>query len=134
MAATLGALEAGSELAHGVAEKADAPNLTGPARPLSRRAHNDIEAGLATPDPDGDIVWVSPADILAKRIVPLPPPVAEALRRASAATIDAARWAASISSVDAPNPAGKADPPELSVGDPRQHPVPGPALKRSPRR
>jgi len=134
MTATLGALEAGSELAHDVADEADAPNLTGPARPLSRRAQNDIEAGLATPDPDGDIVWVSPADILAKRIVPLPPPVAEALRRASAATIDAARWAASVSSVTAPNPAAKCDPPELSVGDPRQHPVPGPALSRSPRR
>ena len=74
-AATLRAIEAGSELAHVVAEKADAPNLTGPARALSRRAHNDVEAGLATPQPDGDVVWVSPADILAKRPVPVPRPV-----------------------------------------------------------
>ena len=49
--ATLRAIEAGSELAHVVAEKADAPDLTGPARALSRRAHNDVEAGLATPPP-----------------------------------------------------------------------------------
>jgi len=132
--ATLRALEAGSELAHVVAEKADAPNLTGPARALSRRAHNDIEAGLATPDPSGDMVWVSPADILAMRSVPLPPPVAEALRRASAATIDAARWAAAVPSVDAPNPSATPDPPELSARDPRPHHVPRPALRCSPRR
>jgi len=51
VAATLRAIEAGSELAGVVAEKADAPNLTGPARALSRRAHNDVEGGLATPPP-----------------------------------------------------------------------------------
>jgi hypothetical protein len=55
--ATLRAIEAGSELAHVVAEKADAPNLVGPARALSRRAHNDVEAGLATPPTGGDVVW-----------------------------------------------------------------------------
>ena len=44
--ATLHALESGSELAYVVAEKADAPGLVGPARALSIRAHNDIEAGL----------------------------------------------------------------------------------------
>ena len=48
--ATLHTLESSSELAYVVAEKAGAPNLTGPARALSIRAHNDIEAGLATSD------------------------------------------------------------------------------------
>ena len=54
---------------------------TSPAQPaLSPTAHtNDIEAGLATAGPDDDQAWVSPADILAKRLVPLPPPVAEGL-------------------------------------------------------
>ncbi|MDP3891967.1 hypothetical protein, partial [Nocardioides sp.] len=46
--ATLRAIEAGSELAHVIAEKAEIPNLSGPARALSRRAHNDVESGLAT--------------------------------------------------------------------------------------
>jgi hypothetical protein len=89
--AVLHALEAGSELAYIVSEQADRPDLTGPARAVSIRAHNDIEAGAGPPHhAAGDIVWVSPADILAKREVPLPPPVAESLRRASAAVIEAA--------------------------------------------
>ena len=92
--ATLRAIEAGSELAHVVAEKADAPNLTGPARAMSRRAHNDVEFGLATPPTEGDVVWVSPADILARRAVTVPRPVREALRSASTATASAASTAA----------------------------------------
>lgn len=88
--AILHALDAASDLAYVVAEQAARDDLTGPARALSRRAHNDVEAGLATPqDGAGDIVWVSPADILAKRNIPLPMPVAEALRRAGAAVIEA---------------------------------------------
>ncbi|MGE0341565.1 MAG: hypothetical protein AB7N73_14630 [Gemmatimonadales bacterium] len=97
--ATLRAIEAGSELAHVVAEKADTPNLTGPARALSRRAHNDVESGLASPPTEGDVVWVSPADILAKRMVPLPPPVAETLRAASDATIEATSSASAVATL-----------------------------------
>ena len=92
--ATLRAIEAGSELAHVVAEKADTPNLTGPARALSRRAHNDVESGLATPPAEGDVVWVSPTDILARRAVRVPQPVRENLRSASTATAAAASTAA----------------------------------------
>jgi hypothetical protein len=40
--ATLHALESGAELAYVVGEKADTPDLTGPARALSIRAHNDV--------------------------------------------------------------------------------------------
>lgn len=98
-AATLRAIEADVELAHVVAEKADTPNLTGPARTLSRRAHNDVEAGLATPSAADDTVWVSPADILAKRLVPLPPPVAETLRAASDAAIDATSSASAVAAL-----------------------------------
>ena len=83
-AASLDALEAASELAHGVTAQAERSDLAGPARALSHRAHNDIEAGLATAGPDDDQPWVSPADILAKRLVSLPPPVAEGLSRVSA--------------------------------------------------
>jgi hypothetical protein len=97
--ATLRAIEASSELAHVAAEKADAPNLTGPARALSRRAHNDVEAGLASPPAEGDVVWISPADILAKRFLPLPPPVAETLRAASDATIDATSSASAVATL-----------------------------------
>ena len=81
-------------IAYVVAEKADAPGLVGPARALSIRAHNDIERGLAAPHPDGDVVWVSPADILARRSVPVPRPVRDALRTASTATVSAASTAA----------------------------------------
>ncbi|MDP3951235.1 MAG: hypothetical protein Q8Q19_11355, partial [Microbacterium sp.] len=92
--ATLRAIEAGSELAHVVAEKADTPHLTGPARVLSRRAHDDVESGLASPPTEDDVVWVSPADILARRVVAVPQPVLEALRTASTATVSAASTAA----------------------------------------
>lgn len=97
--ATILAMEAGSELAHVVGEKADAPDLIGPARALSRRAHNDVESGLAGPPAEGDVVWVSPADILAKRMVPIPPPVAETLRAASDATIDATSSASAVAAL-----------------------------------
>jgi hypothetical protein len=101
--ATLRAIEAGSELAHVIAEKADTPDLTGPARALSRRAHNDVESGLATPPTEGDVVWVSPADILARRTVTVPPPVREALRSASTATASAAFTAAATARLASAN-------------------------------
>lgn len=97
--ATLRAIEASSELAHVIAEKAEIPNLTGPARALSRRAHNDIESGLATTPTEGDVVWVSPTDILARRAVTVPPPVREALRSASTATVAAASTAAATATL-----------------------------------
>ena len=60
--ATLHALESSSELAYVVSEKANVPGLTGPARALSVRAHNDIEAGLAASRFEGDVVWISPEE------------------------------------------------------------------------
>jgi hypothetical protein len=114
--ATLRAIEAGSELAHVVAEKADAPNLTGPARAMSRRGHNDVEAGLTTPPPEGDVVWVSPADILARRAVTVPRPVREALRSASTATASAAS-AAAASAMLAHSNGGSHRPVWLSAAD-----------------
>lgn len=96
-AATLRAVEAGAELAHVVAEKADNPNLTGPARALSIRANNDVEAGLATPNADdADVVWVAVADIQANRLVPIPRPIAEILHAASTAAVDATTTASAI--------------------------------------
>jgi hypothetical protein len=96
--ATLHALESGAELAYVVGEKAHTPDLTGPARALSIRAHNDVEAGLAAA-PEGDIVWVSPADILARRTVRIPPPARESLRTASAITAAAASTAGAAATV-----------------------------------
>lgn len=95
--ATLRSLESGSELAYVVAEKGSATGLTGSARALSIRAHNDIDIGLATAHPDGDHVWVSPADILAERAVLIPPPVSEALNNAGETTAAAASAAAACS-------------------------------------
>lgn len=93
--ATLAAIETGPQLADVLAEKANQPGLAGRARALSRRAHNDIEAGLATPDPSGDVVWVLPGDILSKRMVQLPAPVTQALRTSSRTVQQATSKAAS---------------------------------------
>ncbi len=69
--ATLRAIEASSELAHVVAEKAFTRDLTGPARALSRpRAERRRVRPWHARAPEGDVVWVSPADILADRTVP----------------------------------------------------------------
>lgn len=111
--ATLRVIEAGAELAHVVAEKGGASNLAGPARALSRRAHNDVEAGLASPATEGDLVWVSPADILARRIVPVPRPVQEALAQSSATLVaasSAAAAAATIALGNYPSTAGATQP------------------------
>jgi len=97
--ATLHALESGPELAYVVAEKAITPGLTGAARALSIRAHNDIESGLAAPHPDGDVVWVSPEAILARRTVLAPHPVLEGLQGASAAAVRACSAAAATALV-----------------------------------
>lgn len=97
--ATLRAIEAGPELAVVVAEKADASNLIGPARALSRRAHNDVEAGLASPPTAGDVVWVSPADIFARRIVPIPRPAREALAKSSATVVAVSSAAAAAATI-----------------------------------
>ncbi len=102
LTATLTAIESAPELADVLAQKANQPELVGRARALSHRAHNDIEAGLATPDATGDVVWVSPADIHARRMVQLPRPVAEALESASSRV---QRWtlkAASNAAVERP--------------------------------
>ncbi|MBM0127612.1 hypothetical protein [Pimelobacter simplex] len=133
--ATLRAVEAGSALAVVVAERADNPNLIGPARALSRRAHNDIESGLATPPTEGDVIWVSPADILAKRLVPLPPPVAETLRATSDDTIDATCSASAAATLhqrhDMPActdavPGSR----RMAVPQTRRPPIPAPAAAR----
>lgn len=97
---TLAAIESAPEIADVLAEKANQPDLVGRARALSHRAHNDIEAGLATPDPAGDAVWVSPTDIHAKRMVQLPRPVAEALNAASSRVQRESWKAASIAAVE----------------------------------
>ena len=94
--ATLAAIESAPELADVLAEKAGQPGLVGRARALSHRAHNDIEAGLAVPDPTGDVVWVSPNDICARRVVQVPRPVAEALNTFSNQVQVKASKAASI--------------------------------------
>lgn len=82
-------LEHADELAYAVAEKATTPGLTGRARALSIRAHNDIEAGRVAA-PEGDVVWVSPTDILAGHMIAAPPPVTEALQASSEALVQAA--------------------------------------------
>lgn len=82
--ASLDALEAAAELAYVVSDKANDPDLTGPARAVSVRAHNNTEAAIAAGTrPDTDTVWVTPQDIAANRAVRLPAPVVEGLIGAS---------------------------------------------------
>jgi len=102
--AVLHLLEHADELAHAVAEKGTTPGLTGRARAMSIRAHNDIEAGHVAAPLVGDIVWVSPTDILAKHIVAAPLPVTEGIRASSQAVVQAAMVAGTFAS---------------SVGEPR---------------
>ena len=101
--ASLDALAAASELAHGVAQHAHRSDLTGPARALSHRAHNDVDAGRAPAGLDGDQVWVSPADIVAKRLVSLPPPVVEGLLRVSAEVAQDAMSASAAARIQCQN-------------------------------
>ncbi|MDR7254154.1 hypothetical protein J2X46_003147 [Nocardioides sp. BE266] len=84
------------ELAHVVDEKSTAAGLTGPARVMSRRAHNDIDAGRVPIALDENAIWVSPADILAKRIVPAPVAVILALQASSHTVVQAATAAGAI--------------------------------------
>lgn len=98
LAAVLHALEHADELGLAIAEKATTPGLTGRARAMSIRAHNDIEAVRDAAPRDGDVVWVSPEAILAKRVVEAPPPVIAGLRAASQAVVDAAMAAGVVAS------------------------------------
>ncbi|CAM3710334.1 hypothetical protein [Nocardioides zeicaulis] len=84
------------ELAHVVDEKSTATGLTGPARVMSRRAHNDIEAGRVPIALDDEASWVSPADIHAKRTVPAPVAVIVALQASSHTVVQAATAAGAI--------------------------------------
>jgi hypothetical protein len=110
--AVLQALEHADQLAVAAAEKAGTPDLTGLARALSIRAHDDIEAGRASSTRGEDTVWISPTDILAKNVVPVPPPVCEALLAASQAVLRSATiaGAAAAAAADA-RPAGKDEDP-----------------------
>jgi hypothetical protein len=85
------AIIAAAELAPIVAERALDTTLRGPARPLSRRAHDEAEAGIENGCRlDADIVWVRSTDIQNNAQVLLPAPVLDGLRHAS---IDATRCA-----------------------------------------
>lgn len=98
-AATLHAIDSAAELAYEVADKAHADGLTGPARALSLRAIKDVEDGMATPHPDRDYAWVSPADIAARRTIDIPTPVAEVLLSTSVSVVQAAAAAAAATAV-----------------------------------
>ena len=105
------ALEAAVDVAHLAREPSTDPDLTGPARALSIRAHNDTEfANEARPNADHlDVVWVSPGDVLANKLVPLPRPVSEGLvmaaRDALTSSATAASAVAGASRAHRPGPA-----------------------------
>ena len=101
------ALAAAVDVAHLACDPAANPNLTGPARPLSIRAHNDTEKTNETRlrhEREQDVVWVTPQDVLRNRSVPLPRPVAEGLERASSAVVAASQRAAACWRIEASDP------------------------------
>jgi hypothetical protein len=120
--ATLRAIESSPELAHVIAEKADTPNLTGPARALSIRAHNDVEAGPAASASEGDVVWISPTDILAGRNVPIPTPVRTSLRTASGVVESTSSTAAATAGLTIANAFGV--PLDVAATSPTVNPTP----------
>ena len=131
--ATLHALESASELAYVVAEKAHTPGLTGPARALSIRAHNDVESCLAKQHPNGDVVWISAAEILARKIVLAPSPVVESLLIASALAVGSCNRACAASlchavTTELGSPTG--DNRRLALSEQRSE-VPGASLARN---
>jgi len=75
------AAAAAVDIAHLARELADNPDLTGPARPLSIRAHNETELinRSAKGAAERDVVWIRPMDVLANKLVPVPRPVADGL-------------------------------------------------------
>ena len=87
------ALSAAVDVAYVALEIAtDEKGLTGPARALHERAAAD--AGLAAA-PGPKTPWVSPRDLHANRLIPLPEPVRQGLIAASHATTSAAKEAMS---------------------------------------
>jgi hypothetical protein len=108
LGALLHGLEHADELAHAVAEKAGAPGLTGRARALSIRAHNEVEAthvatGHIFCPLESDNVWVSPAAIVKKQMVAAPAPVIEGIQASSQVVIQTAARAGAIASVGVPS-------------------------------
>src|SRR5680860_95995 len=72
---------------------------TSPARPVRSLAAHTMTSKPGWPppaSPDDDQVWVSPADIVARRLVPLPPPVVERLLRVSAEVVQDATSASAV--------------------------------------
>ncbi|MDN5899593.1 MAG: hypothetical protein L0H74_05940 [Brachybacterium sp.] len=96
--ATRDAFHASADLAHVVAERGAGSHLTGAAWVLARRVRDDVESGMATPERAlEEKAWVSPADIVAKRTIPMPAPAADGLRAASRITVTMAeRTAATV--------------------------------------
>jgi len=94
--ALLHALQTAPGLATTLEARARDGGLHGPARPMSIRANNDVEAGLARrPRPDADATWVFPSDVMANRVIPAPLPVVKGIMRESRTLIGATEAAAS---------------------------------------
>ena len=96
------ALVSAADLADLAREVAAHPDLVGPARPLSIRAHNECEQTREARPREGaeeDVIWVLPADVLNNRIVPLPRPVAAGLQYAASRAAESAIRAAGRTAV-----------------------------------
>jgi hypothetical protein len=71
---------------------------------------------------EGDVVWISPTDILAGRNVPLPPPVRTSLRTASGAVESTSRTAAATAGLTIANAFGV--PLDVAATSPTVNPTP----------
>jgi hypothetical protein len=127
--ALLAALEDGREIARTVREFSRDPNLHGPARSLSRTAQNISETA---PGGGGDIVWVSPADTMTNKMIPLPRPLRECLQSdVDALQIAAGVVASSATQVRAPWTRGPVED-RAASGRSATAPSAGPSLVEAP--
>jgi len=116
------------------------PNLTGPARAMSHRAMShranaDIDQTAGPGHHGADVAWVSPLDILANRIVPIPEPVRAGLVDATDTLVHSASNAMSAAAfLDHPTqdrPTTHGQEPATSLG--RRPEGPTPKTQEAPR-
>ncbi len=101
-------------------------NLTGPARAMNHRANADIDPAADRGHRGEDVVWVTPGDVYANRIVAIPEPVRAGLVDASDTLVQTASnamsAAACLDRVTPDSPPGSGQEPTTSRG--RRHEAP----------
>jgi hypothetical protein len=103
-------------------------NLTGPARAMNHRANADIDPAADRGHRGEDVVWVTPGDVYANRIVAIPEPVRAGLVDATDTLVqrasNAMSAAACLDQVTPDRPPGSGEEPTASRSHRREGPTP----------